>query len=59
VADLAKKRDKNESPSKPVNYILYNQKITFDFLNAHLWSAAERGSLDPAYYRQPVMTYYS
>jgi type I restriction enzyme M protein len=57
VAPLAKKNEKNE-PFKPVNYTLYNQKITFEFLKAHLWSAADilRGSLDPADYRQPVMT---
>src|ERR687887_51304 len=57
VATLAKKKEKNE-PIKPVNYTLYNQKITFEFLKAHLWSAADilRGSLDPADYRQPVMT---
>jgi type I restriction enzyme M protein len=37
---------------------LYNQKITFQFLKAHLWSAADilRGSLDPSDYRQPIMT---
>ena len=30
------------------------KKTTFEFLKAHLWSAAEilRGSLDPADYRQ-------
>jgi type I restriction enzyme M protein len=57
VSPLAKKKEKNES-IKPVNYTLYNQKITFDFLKTHLWSAADilRGSLDPADYRQPVMT---
>jgi hypothetical protein len=57
VAPPAKKKEKNES-AKPVNYTLYNQKITFDFLKAHLWSAADilRGTLDPADYRQPVMT---
>jgi type I restriction enzyme M protein len=56
VAPLAKKKEKNES--KPINYTLDSQKITFDFLKAHLWSAADilRGSLDPADYRQPVMT---
>jgi type I restriction-modification system DNA methylase subunit len=44
--------------SKPVNYTLENQRITFDFLKAHLWSAADilRGSLDASEYRQPVMT---
>ena len=57
MANIVKKKEKNES-IKPVNYSLYNQKITFDFLKAHLWSAADilRGSLDPADYRQPVMT---
>ena len=37
---------------------MYNQKITFDFLKAHLWKAADilRGSLDPSDYRQPVKT---
>jgi type I restriction-modification system DNA methylase subunit len=44
--------------SKPVNYSLNSQKITFEFLKAHLWGAADilRGSLDPSEYRQPVMT---
>ena len=33
-------------------------KVTFAFLKAHLWGAADilRGSLDPSEYRQPVMT---
>ena len=46
VAPAARKKEKNEQ-LKPVNYTLYNQKITFDFLKAHLWSAADilRGSL--------------
>jgi type I restriction enzyme M protein len=54
---LAKKKEQKEA-SKPVNYTLYNQKITFEFLKAHLWSAADilRGSLDPSDYRQPIMT---
>src|SRR5215210_8731661 len=41
-----------------VNYTLFNQKITFDSLKSHLWAAADilRGSLDPADYRQPIMT---
>jgi hypothetical protein len=57
VTNIAKKKEKNE-PLKPVNYTLYNQKIIFEFLKAQLWSAADilRGSLDPADYRQPVMT---
>ena len=44
--------------SKPVNYTLNSQKITFEFLKAHLWGAADilRGSLDASEYRQPVMT---
>ena len=44
--------------TKPVNYTIDSQKITFEFLKSHLWSAADilRGSLDPSEYRQPVMT---
>jgi len=47
-----------DKDSKPVNYTLNSQKITFEFLKAHLWGAADilRGSLDPSEYRQPVMT---
>jgi type I restriction-modification system DNA methylase subunit len=61
VAKLAKSgkmKEQQESSSKPVNYTLFNQKITFEFLKAHLWAAADilRGSLDPADYRQPIMT---
>ena len=44
---------------KPTNYTLDKpNKITFDFLKSHLWSAADilRGSLDASEYRQPVMT---
>ncbi len=45
---------------KPVNLTLGNpqSKITFEFLKAHLWSAANilRASLDPNEYSQPVMT---
>ena len=35
-----------------------SQKISFEFLKSHLWSAADilRGSLDSSEYRQPVMT---
>ena len=49
---------KSDLKAKPVNYTLENQKITFEFLKSHLWSAADilRGSLDPSEYRQPVMT---
>lgn len=52
------KSQANQKSSKPVNYSLDSQKITFDILKAHLWSAADilRGSLDPSEYRQPVMT---
>jgi hypothetical protein len=51
VVYLSKKKEKQRtSPSnkKPINYTLDSQKITFDFLKAHLWSAADilRGSLD-------------
>ena len=48
---------KGDIKTKPVNYTLENQKITFEFLKSHLWSAAEilRGSLDASEYRQPVM----
>ena len=58
LAKFDKMKKKQESSSKPVNYTLFNQKVTFEFLKAHLWSAADilRGSLEPADYRQPVMT---
>ncbi len=58
MAKLDRKKEQQESSSKPVNYTLFNQKITFEFLKTHLWSAADilRGSLDPADCRQPVMT---
>lgn len=50
--------NKNIKIVKPVNYAIDNQKITFEFLKSHLWSAADilRSSLDPGDYRQPVMT---
>jgi len=44
---LANKKEQQESSSKPVNYTLFNQKIKFEFLKAHLWSAAD--------YHHPVM----
>jgi hypothetical protein len=52
----AKKRRRTEEQAvdpaakATANYTLFNQKITFDFLKAHLWTAADilRGSLDPA-----------
>src|SRR5215211_8396825 len=54
----AKNKKQQQETSKPINYSLFNQKITFEFLKSHLWSAADilRGSLDAAEYRQPVMT---
>ena len=57
----AKNTDKkpNTTTKKLTNYTLDNPiKITFEFLKAHLWSAADilRGSLDASEYRQPVMT---
>ena len=35
-----------------------SEKVTLEFLKAHLWKAADilRGSLDASEYRQPVMT---
>lgn len=52
------KAKKALKPSRPVNYSLDTQKITFEFLKSHLWRAADilRGSLDASEYRQPVMT---
>lgn len=54
----AKHKKRQQETSKPVNYSLFNQTITFDFLKSHLWAAADilRGSLNPALYRRPVMT---
>ena len=51
---MAKSKEQQEPSSKLVNYTLFNEKITFEFLKAHLWSAADilRGSLDPADYCQ-------
>jgi type I restriction-modification system DNA methylase subunit len=53
----AKHKKRQQETTKPVNYGLFNQKITFEFLKSHLWAAADilRGSLDPADYRQPIM----
>src|SRR5215218_2050001 len=58
LAKSDRKKEQQESSSKPVNYTIFNQKITFEFLKAHLWAAADilRGSLDPTDYRQPIMT---
>ena len=39
VIDFAKK-DQRESYSKPFDYTLFNQIITFEFLMAHLCTAA-------------------
>jgi len=52
------KQPRNQKSTKPVNYSLNSQKISFEFLKSHLWSAADilRGSLDSSEYRQPVMT---
>ena len=38
---------KNISKSTPIDYTLESQKISFEFLKSHLWSAADilRGSL--------------
>jgi type I restriction-modification system DNA methylase subunit len=51
-------RKKKQLQEKTVNYNLFNQKISFEFLKSHLRAAADilRGSLDPADYRQPIMT---
>jgi type I restriction enzyme M protein len=54
-----RRKRQQRQPPKKVNYTLDNpDKITFDFLKSHLWSAADilRGSLDPSDYRQPIMT---
>jgi type I restriction enzyme M protein len=58
---LSIKKNKNvkSTINRSVNYTLENpNKITFDFLKSHLWSAADilRGSLDASEYRQPIMT---
>jgi type I restriction-modification system DNA methylase subunit len=51
-------KKRQQETSRPVNYNLFSQKITFEFLKSHLWAAADilRGSLDPPDYRQPIMT---
>ncbi|HKG88184.1 MAG TPA: hypothetical protein VKA95_07640 [Nitrososphaeraceae archaeon] len=41
MAKLDRKKEQQESSSKPINYTLFNQKITFEFLKAYLWSAAD------------------
>ena len=58
MSKRSKNKKQQQETSKPVNYSLFNQKITFEFLKSHLWAAADilRGSLDPADYRQPIMT---
>jgi type I restriction-modification system DNA methylase subunit len=55
---LSKSKRDSQKASENTNYSLFNQKITFEFLKSHLWSAADilRGSLDPSDYRQPIMT---
>jgi hypothetical protein len=49
----SKSKKQKQETSKPVNYNLFSQKLTFEFLKAHLWAAADilRGSLDPADYK--------
>jgi type I restriction-modification system DNA methylase subunit len=43
-----------------MDYTLYNQKLTFDFLKGRLWKAADiLSSLAPSEYRQPVITVLS
>ena len=58
MSKRARNKKQQQETSKPINYSLFNQKITFEFLKSHLWAAADilRGSLDPADYRQPIMT---
>lgn len=54
-----KETSKTDKNVKPINYTLEQpDKVTFEFLKSHLWSAADilRGSLDASEYRQPVMT---
>ena len=55
---MSRIKNRDPKPSKPINYTLDSQKISFEFLKSHLWSAADilRGSLDSSEYRQPVMT---
>ena len=54
----SKNKKQQQETSKPINYSLFNQKITFEFLKSHLWAAADilRGSLDPGDYREPIMS---
>jgi type I restriction enzyme M protein len=55
----ANKKSNTVVSKKLANYTLDSpNKITFEFLKSHLWSAADilRGSLDASEYRQPVMT---
>jgi hypothetical protein len=43
-----------------MDYTLNNQILKFDFLEGHLWKAADiLSSLAPSEYRQPVMTVLS
>jgi type I restriction enzyme M protein len=58
LSKRSKNKKQEQETSKSVNFRLFNQKITFEFLKSHLWAAADilRGSLDPADYRQPIMT---
>ena len=58
MSKRSKNKKQQQETSKPVNYSLFNQKITFEFLKSHLWAGADilRSSLDPADYRQPIMS---
>jgi type I restriction enzyme M protein len=58
LSKRSKNKKQKQEISKPLNYNLFSQKITFEFLKSHLWTAADilRGSLDPGDYRQPIMT---
>jgi predicted metal-dependent hydrolase len=41
---MAKKREQKDS--RTINYTIFNQKITFDHLKSHLWSAGDSSSSD-------------
>jgi len=59
AAKNSNKKTNSGETKKIANYTLDKpNKITFEFLKSHLWSAADilRGSLDASEYRQPVMT---
>jgi type I restriction-modification system DNA methylase subunit len=59
AAKNSNKKTNSGETRKIANYTLDNPtKITFEFLKAHLWSAADilRGALDASEFRQPIMT---